>query len=447
MNFREEYRKKLTKPEDAVSIIKSGDNVNFGPFACAPIFLDQHLAQRAGELENVTIQSITFPAVCRSVLADPERKSFIFRSSHFSKADRILHDRGLCDYIPNLFHEGPSYFNNGYIRPDVSIVRAAPMDKWGFFNVGIGNSVIPASLEQSKKVIIEVNENIPYCYGGFKESIHISRVDHIVESDNAPIIELPRDELSERHRTIAAYIIDEIIDGACLQLGIGALPNAVGELIAHSDLKDLGVQTEMLCDAYFEMFERGKITGAKKTFDPGKMSYTFALGSRKLYDFLDHNQHCASFPVDYINSLKNISANDNVISINNAIEIDLYGQVSAESSGFRHISGTGGQLDFVYGAYHSRGGKSFICLSSTYTDKEGRVRSRITPTLEPGTIVTVHRAMVHYVVTEYGKAMLKGKSTRERAEELIRIAHPDFREELIREAERMNLWTRTAGIA
>jgi len=177
------------------------------------------------------------------------------------------------------------------------------------------------------------------------------------------------------------------------------------------------------------------------------MSYTFALGSRKLYDFLDRNQHCASFPVDYINDPKNIAANDNVISINNAIEIDLYGQVSAESSGFRHISGTGGQLDFVYGAYHSRGGKSFICLSSTHTDREGRVRSRIVPTLAPGTIVTVHRAMVHYVVTEFGKAMLKGKSTRERAEELIRIAHPDFREELIREAEKMNLWTRTAGIA
>lgn len=447
MNYQEEYRKKLATPENAVGIIRSGDHVNYGPFACAPLFLDRFLAGRAGELKNVTINSITFPGVCRSALADPGRTSFMFRSSHFAKGDRILHDRGLCDYIPNLFHEGPSYFTNEFIRADVSIVRAAPMDKWGFFNVGIGNSVIPAALEKSGKTIIEVNENIPYCYGGYGESIHISKVDHIVESDNAPIIELPREELTPLDKTIASFIIDEIVNGACLQLGIGGLPNAVGDLIALSDLRDLGVQTEMLCDAYFEMFEKGKITGAHKAFAPGKMSYTFALGSKKLYEFLDHNQYCASYPVDYINDPKNIAANDNVISINNALEIDLYGQVSAESSGFRQISGTGGQLDFVYGAYHSRGGKSFICLSSTYRGKDGAIHSRITPTLLPGTIVTIHRAMVHFVVTEYGKVMLKGKSTRERAEQLIGIAHPDFRDELIREAEKMRLLTRSNGIA
>jgi acyl-CoA hydrolase len=240
---------------------------------------------------------------------------------------------------------------------------------------------------------------------------------------------------------IASLIVSQIEDGSCLQLGIGGMPNAVGKLIARSDVRDLGVHTEMLADAYLDMYEAGRITNARKALDQGKMTYTFALGSRRLYDFLHDNPACASYPVDYTNRLVHISANDKVVSINNALEVDLYGQVSSESSGFRHITGTGGQFDFAYGAYHSQGGKSFICLSSTVADAKGTVRSRIRPFFSPGTVVTLPRTITHHVVTEYGIACLKGKSTWERAEALIEIAHPDFRDELVREAEKMRVWS------
>jgi acyl-CoA hydrolase len=211
-------------------------------------------------------------------------------------------------------------------------------------------------------------------------------------------------------------------------------------MIADSDLKDLGVHTEMLVDAYVDMYRAGKITNRNKKDNPGKLVYTFALGSHKLYDFIHKNPACACFPVGYVNNLERIAGNDKAVSINNAVEVDLYGQVCSESSGFRQISGTGGQFDYVYGSYHSKGGKSFICLPSTKKDKKGNITSRIRPFTDHGTIVTVPRTAVHYIVTEYGKASLKGKTTWERAEALVNIAHPDFREELIREAEKMGIW-------
>jgi acyl-CoA hydrolase len=233
--------------------------------------------------------------------------------------------------------------------------------------------------------------------------------------------------------------VEEIPDGACLQLGIGGMPNAVGTLIAESDLKDLGVHTEMYVDAFVEMSLRGKINGARKAVDRFRQVFAFAAGSQKIYDFIHNNPEVMSCPVDYCNDVRRVAAIDNFISINNAVEIDLFGQVSSESAGIRHISGTGGQLDFVMGAYLSRGGKSFICLSSTY-GRGSEVKSRIVPTLAPGSIVTDSRTCVQWVVTEFGKVNLKGKSTWERTEALISIAHPDFRDDLIREAEKMKIW-------
>ncbi|MEN6461912.1 MAG: acetyl-CoA hydrolase/transferase C-terminal domain-containing protein, partial [Syntrophomonas sp.] len=224
---------------------------------------------------------------------------------------------------------------------------------------------------------------------------------------------------------------------------IGGLPNVVGSLIADSDLKDLGVHTEMMVDAYMEMYEAGRITGARKNIDRFKMVYTFAMGSSKLYDFMDNNPMCASYPVDYSNDPRIIAQNDKVISINNAIEVDLFSQVCSESAGIRNISGTGGQLDFVLGAYASREGKALICISSTFNDCQGNLQSRIKPVLTPGAIVTASRAVVHYIVTEYGIAQMKGKSTWQRAEALVDIAHPDFQDELIKAANEMNIWLRT----
>ena len=245
------------------------------------------------------------------------------------------------------------------------------------------------------------------------------------------------------YKTVAKYIVEQIPNGACLQLGIGGMPNAVGSLIAESDLKDLGVHTEMYVDAFVNIAKAGKINGSKKNINTGRQVYAFAAGSKELYDYLDDNPECMSVPVDYANDIDIISAHDNFISINNAVDIDLYGQVNAESAGIKNISGAGGQLDFVLGAYKSKGGKSFICLSSTFSTKDGELKSRIRPTLANGSIVTDTRANTNYIVTEYGMVNLKGLSTWERAEALISIAHPDFRDELINEAEQMNIWRRS----
>ena len=221
------------------------------------------------------------------------------------------------------------------------------------------------------------------------------------------------------------------------------MPNAIGGLIAQSDLKDLGVHTEMYVDAFVDIAKAGKITGAHKQLDKGRQVYAFGAGTQKMYDYLNNNPECMSAPVDYTNDIRSISALDNFISINNCVDIDLFGQISAESSGTKHISGAGGQLDFVLGAYMSKGGKSFICCSSTFTDKKGVMHSRIRPTLAEGSIVTDTRANTHYVVTEYGMVNVKGLSTWQKAEALISIAHPDFRDDLIKEADQMHIWRRS----
>lgn len=438
------YNKKLCSPETAVKRIKSGDWVDYGHFLGAPIVLDRALAERKDELFDVKVRSVGFLGMAAVGGPDLERKSFCYNSWHFTGGDRLLHDKGACNYIPLLYHEGPGYYRMKNADTDVFMVRAAPMDKNGFFNFGISNSFQRAQAESARTVIVEVNKNMPRCYGGYHEGLHVSEVDAVVESDHAPLFSLPDPPISEVDLEIAEQVVERIENGACLQLGIGAMPNAIGKMIAESSLRDLGVHTEMLCDSFVDMYEAGCISGRHKSIDPGKMVYTFALGSQKLYDFLDHNPACASYPVDYTNKLETIAANDKAVAVNNAVEVDLYGQVSSESSGFRQISGTGGQFDYNYGSYHSRKGQSFICLSSTKTGKNGAVNSRIKPFLDHGSVVTLPRTSVQYVVTEYGIADLKGKSTWERAKALIEIAHPDFRDDLMNAAEEQNIWRPSA---
>jgi butyryl-CoA:acetate CoA-transferase len=440
MTLFQEYRRKLVTADQAVAVVQSGDWVDYGAFCCAPECLDEALAARGDGLHDVKIRALAFPGKARVASETMSPDGFVYNSWHFSGPERKNHDQGLCHFIPFVYHEGPSHYRQN-LRTDVAMVRVAPMDGAGYFNFGIANSFQRAIIENARTVIIEVNSLMPRCLGGASESVHLSEVDYIVESDDRNLLVLPDARISPIDEAIAAQVVEQMEDGSCLQLGIGGLPNAVGKLIADSDLKNLGVHTEMLADAYLDMVEKGKITNSEKAMDKGKMVYTFALGSNRLYDFLDNNPACASYPVDYTNTLSAISANPKVVSINNALEIDLFGQVSSESSGFRHITGTGGQFDFAYGAYHSKGGKSFICLSSTVADKHGNISSRIRPVFDPGTIVTLPRTITHYVVTEYGMVNLKGKSTWERAEALISIAHPAFRSELIAEAERMNIWS------
>ena len=440
------YKEKLTTAAKAVQIIKSGDWVDYGHFICAPIELDKALAKRVGELSDVKVRAVGFPGISQVAAVDPARTGFVYNNWHFTGGDRVLHDKGLCNYIPLLYHEGPGYYDRGSSDIDVYIVRTTPMDKDGMFNFGISNSFQRSQIERAKKVIVEVNNKIPYCFGGYNETIHISEVEYVVETDNPELFCLPEPAIGEVDQNIAERVVAEVENGSCLQLGIGAMPNAIGKMIASSGLKDLGVHTEMLCDSFVDMYEAGCISGRNKTGNLGKMVYTFALGSQKLYDFIDKNSVCSSFPVDYTNDFQRIAANDKAISVNNAVEVDLYGQVSSESFGFRQISGTGGQFDYNYGSYHSKGGKSFICLSSTKKDKAGNIKSRIQPFLENGTIVTLPRTITQCVVTEYGMAELKGKSTWERAEALIGIAHPDFREELCQKAQKMNIWNTSMSV-
>jgi len=446
VDYSAEYQRKLTPVDEAMTVVKSGDVVNYGEFVMNSSYLDAALARRVDELYNVFIRTTTCPFSPKTVLADPERKHFIYNDVHMSAASRKLHDQNLCNYVPITYHEVPSFYERGYVQPDVALIKVTPMDKHGFFNFGTSVSFTPQICDTAKTVIVEVNQSVPVCLGGKRESIHISEVDYIVEGDNQPMIQLPELPIADIDKKIASIVLEEIEDGACLQLGIGAMPNAVGAMIAQSDLKDLGVHTEMLVDSFVDMYEAGRLTGRRKQIDQCKMVYTFAMGTNKLYNFLDNNPACAAYPVDYTNDPFIIGQNDNVIGINNAVEVDLYGQVASESSGIRHISGTGGQLDFISGSYYSKGGKGLICLTSTFKGKDGSLQSRIRPILTPGAIVTVPRSINFYVITEYGKAMLKGKSTWQRAEALINIAHPDLRDELIKEADRMKIWVRSNKI-
>lgn len=440
-----QYEQKLITADEAAQLVKSGDRVAYGEFTMFPETLDEALAKRLDELENVSIMGVCYTRPPKPILADPERKHFILHDLHFGVVSRYLHDKNMCNYIPNTYHQGPRIIHK-YTDIDVFFISTGPMDPRGYFNLGPVNSVTGSVVDKSKIIVVEVNNKVPTCLGGNSESLHISQIDYVVEGYNSPLPEIPHIEASETDRKIAGIVLNEIVDGSCLQLGIGGLPNAIGELLAESDIKDLGVHSEMLMDAFVELYEKGKITGSKKAIDKYKMVYAFALGSKKLYDFLDHNPVCASYPVSYTNDPRIIALNDNLIAINNAMEVDLFTQVASESIGSRHISGTGGQLDFIFGAFASHGGKGLICLNSTYTDSKGNLHSRIKPTLAPATIVTVPRSIVHYIVTEYGIAQFKGKSTWERAEAIINLAHPQFRDELIQEADKMKIWVRSNRI-
>ena len=444
MDFSEEYRQKLVSADEAVKVIKSGDWVDYGWCTNTVDALDKALAKRTDELKDIKLRG----GILLKPLAVFEREDagehFIWNSWHMGGYERKLINRGCAYYAPIRYSELPRYYRELDCPDDVAMFQVAPMDKHGYFNFGPSASHLGAMCETAKYIIVEVNENMPRCLGGTENGIHISQVNAIVEGENPPIGELGGGgAATEVDKTVARLIVDQIPNGACLQLGIGGMPNAVGSLIAESDLKDLGVHTEMYVDAFVDIVKAGKITGAHKNIDRYRQVYGFGAGTKKMYDYLDENPELMSAPVSYTNDIRSIAALDNFISINNCVDIDLFGQVSSESSGIKQISGAGGQLDFVLGAYLSNGGKSFICCSSTFTDKQGVMHSRIRPTLVEGSIVTDTRANTHYVVTEYGMVNVKGLSTWQKAEALISIAHPDFRDDLIKEAEKMHIWRRS----
>lgn len=448
MNYAKEYQSRLVTADQAVKVVKSGDWIDYGEFCGQVRDLDQALAKRKDELTDVKIWSTVNPYPTAVNEVDPTGESFVWHSWHVSGADRKIAKAGKPFYYsPIKYSEVPRYIRERIEPLDVAMIQVAPIDKKGFFNFGPQCSFTRAVCDRAKIVIVEVNDKQPRCLGGYEEGIHISEVDYIVEGSNQPLALVPAPPPTEVDNKVAALILEEITDGCCIQLGIGGMPNAIGMAIADSDLKDLGCHTEMLVDAYVYMYEAGRLTGKRKNIDPGKMVYTFALGTEILYDFIDDNPVCATYPVNYTNKPAVAALNDNLITINNSIEIDLYGQVNAESSGIRHISGTGGQLDFVLAGWESKGGKSFICMPSANISPAGQVQTRIVPTLAPGGIVTDPRSVADYVVTEYGKYAMKGMSVWQRAEGLINIAHPAVRDDLIKAATAQGIWRRSNRLA
>ena len=434
------YQSKLTTAEEAVKVIKSGDWVDYGFCNTHPHVLDEALARRAPELEDVKVRGGI--ALWKPAIFDIEEpaKHIIYNSHHTGGFERKHIETGACFYEPMRYSELPRYYYDHINPPDVALIQVGPMDKHGYFNFGVSASHMKAICDTAKILIVEVNQNMPRCLGGFGESVHITDVDMIVEGRNDPMGQMLSAPPTEIDKAVAKQVVERIPNGACLQLGIGGMPNAVGMLLCESDLKDMSVHTEMYVEAFVDLSLCGKISGANKSIDHGRQTYSFAAGSQRVYDFLDDNRMCMAAPVSYVNDIRTIASIDNFMSINNAVDIDLYGQVSSETSGIRHISGAGGQQDFVLGAYLSNGGKSFICLSSTFKKKDGTLASRIRPTLAEGSIVTDTRVNTMYVVTEYGCVNLKGLSSWERAEALISIAHPDFREELIQAAQKQKIW-------
>lgn len=444
MGFSQEYQSKLVTADEAVKVVQSGDWVDYGWCTGTPDVLDQALARRTDELRDVKVRG----GILLKPLAIFEREDagehFCWNSWHMGGLERKLIARGCAYYSPIRYSELPRYYRESIHPDDVAMLVVAPMDKHGYFNFGPNASHLMAVCETAKHIIVEVNENMPRCLGGKEEGIHISQVDAIVEGNNPAIGELGGGgAATDVDKAVAKLIVDEIPNGACLQLGIGGMPNAVGSLIAESDLKDLGIHTEMYVDAFVDIARAGKINGSKKNIDRFRQTYAFGAGTKKMYDYLDENPELMSAPVDYTNDVRTIAQLDNFISINNAVDFDLFGQINAESAGTKHISGAGGQLDFVLGAYLSKGGKSIVCCSSTFTRKDGTLESRIQPTLAQGSIITDTRANTHYLVTEYGKVCLKGLSAWERTEKIISIAHPDFRDWLIEEADKMHIWRRS----
>lgn len=418
--------------DEAACLVKPGMWLDYGSSLCQPDVFDRALAARIDDLRNVKIRHCLTMRPRAVFEADPDGQHVYSFSLHYSAYDRKKHDCGRCNYIPVNLGEIPDYYRRFMDPVDIVVLKTCPIDERGYFNLSAANLWHRAVIERARLVIVETSRGLPYVYGE-ETGLHVSEVDYVIPGDDAPAPELANPPATVIDAAVARRIAAEIEDGDCLQIGIGGMPNAVCTLLLESGVNNLGVHTEMMTDGLAELYKAGRISGARKRLNPGKAVYTFALGSRDLYATLDrnHDMHCC--PVDYTNAPHVIMQNDRVISINNTTQIDLQGQAASESDGHRHISGTGGQLQFVRGAYASKGGKSFICMASTY-DKRGERRSRIVLNLTPGNVVTTPRSDVMFVVTEYGIVNLKGKSVAERAKALIGVAHPDFREGLERQA-------------
>ena len=430
MKWAADYKAKLRTAEDAVSIIKSGDRVYYGGNAAIPQTLVRALATRKAELEDVQLSHVLL--LGDDPLSAPEMAGHFRHNSLFvGPADRKAVNDGRADYVPIFLYMIPRLFNDRVIPVDVAMVAVSPPDEHGYMSLGVETLASKAACNAARHVIVQVNEKMPRVLGD--SFLHVRNVDIVVEA-TGPLPTLEPGPPTEVELAISRNILDLIEPGMTVQMGIGGIPDAVFASMEGS--LDLGIHTEMLSDQAMHAIERGVVTGAKKTLHQGKVIITFALGSEELYDYLDNNPLIEAHPVDYVNDPFIISQNEKMLAINSAVEVDLTGQVCSDSIGTFIYSGFGGQVDFIRGAARSKGGKPVIAVSSTA--KQGTL-SRIVPMLKPGAGVVTSRADVHYVVTEFGTAKLFGKNLRERAEDLIRIAHPDHQEELLLAAKERKL--------
>jgi len=431
LTWHDYYQSRIVGAEDAVKHIKSGDRVVLGHACGEPQLLVNALVNRAEELSDVEIVHMVAMGKGRYCLPEYER-SFRHNGLFIGAPTRTAVKEGRADYTPCYFHQIPGLFSSDILPIDVALVTVSPPNKYGYVSLGVSVDYTRQAILSAKTVIAEVNPNMPRTAGD--SYININYINYFVPCE-LPLVELSSPLIGEVENAIGRHIADLINDGDCLQLGIGAIPDAVLNFLG--DKRELGIHSEMISDGVMKLVEAGVITGSRKNYHPHKIVITFAMGSRKFYEWLDENPVIAALPVDIVNNPAIIAQNDNLISINSALCVDLLGQVAADTLGPVQFSGVGGQVDFVRGSGLSHGGKSIIALPATAA--KGTV-SRISLTLDRGQAVTTNRYDIDYVVTEYGIAKLKGKTNRQRANDLISIAAPQFREELLRQRQEFYGW-------
>ena len=431
MTKREEYESKFISIDEALSLVRDGDTIAVGHYGNEPRNLMSRLHTLKGRVKDVTVwannPSLDYPFIHDGSLAG----TLNILSAFYGGPLRKAHETGRVSFVPHNMHS-LSQTIIGTRKPRIFMAAVTPLDEYGFVCMSVSQQMEREMIEAADFVILEVNENIPKTIGTIQVPIH--EVDHFVRAEG-PISTAPEYPVTDTQQKIAQNIAELIRDGDTIQLGIGGLPNAVAD--ALMDKHDLGVHTEMFSDAMAQLMHAGVITNFRKNLHPGQTVCAFAWGSERFYRYIDRNPLVRVLPVSYVNDPFVIAQNENMVSVNTALQIDLTGQVCSESLGFRQFSGTGGAFDFAYGAFHSNGGRGIIALQSTA--KNGMV-SRIQPGLTLGSVVSISRNIVDYVVTEYGIAKLRDRSVRERRDALISIAHPDFREELRREADRQMIW-------
>ena len=422
MSWIDVFKRKIVSPTEALRCIQSGDRVYIHPGCAEPEVLVEALYQRAPELREVELVHLL--TLGNADYVRPEMEGHFRHNAMFIGGNvRDAVNAGRADYMPIFLGEIEGLFLSGEMPLDVALITVTPPDEHGYCSLGVGVDTTMTAVKVAKHIVAEVNDQMPRTLGD--TFVHVSKLDFIVESSR-PLCELPEHHVTDLHRMIGRNIADLIEDGSTLQMGIGGIPDAV--LLYLEGKKDLGVHSEMFSDGLIELIERGVVNGERKSIHPRKVIAGFCLGTRRLFDFIHNNPIFEFHPTSYTNDPFRIAQNDQMVAINAALQVDLTGQVVADSIGSYFYSGFGGQVDFIRGAARSKSGKPIIALPATAKDDS---ISRIVPMLDPGAGVVTSRADVHYVVTEYGVAYLHGKNIRQRAEALINIAHPKFRNELL----------------